>query len=142
MIRNLLLASLLILPVLGCRHVSDASDTLYHETKASTLLKRYEWFKDASAQLDKKQADIRLFEDWVAETKKDYGESKNWPKDVREMHNQRRLEMLGVKSSYNSLAAEYNAAMAKDNHRWTNAGDLPRGADRPLPREYKPYETK
>jgi two-component SAPR family response regulator len=111
--------------------------------KASTLLKKYEWFKDAAAQLDKKQADIAMYESMVEETKKDYGpDQSKWPRDVRETQSQRKTEMLGVKSSYNSLAAEYNAAMAKINYEFCNVGDLPRGATKPLPRAFKPYETK
>jgi len=32
--------------------------------------------------------------------------------------------------------------MAKFNWAFANVGELPKGADRPLPREFKPYETK
>lgn len=136
----ILLINFILIP--GCRYVSDASDTAFDNLKASTLLKRYEWFKDAAAQLDKKQADIQIFENWFTVMLKDYGEPREWPKDVREIYNQRQTEMIGIKSSYNSLAAEYNSAMAKINYRFCEVGDLPPGATKPLPRSFKPYETK
>jgi hypothetical protein len=46
---------------------------------------------------------------------------------------------MGIKASYRTLAAEYNAAMAKFNYRFANAGDLPEGATEPLPREFATY---
>lgn len=48
-------------------------------------------------------------------------------------------EVAGVKASYNSLAAEYNAQMAKINWRFCNRGQLFKGADEPLPREFALY---
>jgi hypothetical protein len=73
-------------------------------------VRKYEWFKDAQAQLAKKQADIALYETQLAEMKTDYGaDMKAWPKDVREEYNQRRAEYTGVVAAYNTLAAEYNA---------------------------------
>jgi hypothetical protein len=64
---------------------------------------------------------------------------KDWPRDDREQHGQMHAELVGIKASFNDLAATYNAQMAKFNWRFCNAGDLPRGADKPLPREFKPY---
>ena len=34
---------------------NDAKDTVYNEFKVSTLLKKYEYFKDLSAAIDKKK---------------------------------------------------------------------------------------
>jgi len=64
---------------------------------------------------------------------------KEWAREDREQFNVWSSEVAGVKASYNSLAAEYNAQMAKMNWRFTNVGMLPQGATQPLPREYKPY---
>jgi hypothetical protein len=44
-----------------------------------------------------------------------------------------------MKYSFNQLAADYNAQMAKINYAFCNVGQLPQGATTPLPREYKPY---
>jgi hypothetical protein len=48
-------------------------------------------------------------------------------------------ELAGIKASYNGLAAEYNAQMAKINWAFCNVGTLPMGADTALPEEYWPY---
>lgn len=105
------------------------------------LLKKYEWFKDASSQLDKKQADIMVYDGRMNQMDETYKglERHKWPREDREQHNLWSSEVAGVKASYNSLAADYNAQMAKFNWHFTNVGDLPPGADKPLPREYKPY---
>jgi hypothetical protein len=68
------------------------------------------------------------------------GESrKDWAREDREQLNVWMQEVAGVKASFNQLAAEYNANMAKFNYRFTNAGDLPRGATEVLPREFRTY---
>lgn len=107
-------------------------------------LAKYEWFKDASAQLDKKQADIAVYERRLKamdETYKDLARQK-WPREDREQYNTWSSEVAGVKASYNMLAAEYNSQMAKFNWQFANKGELPKGADEPLPREFKPYTTQ
>jgi len=108
------------------------------------MLEKYEWFKSAAAQAEKKQADISVYDGRLSsmnETYKDLPRHK-WPREDREQYNVWSSEVAGVKSSYNGLAAEYNAQMAKFNWRFANAGELPQGAAQPLPREFKPYETK
>jgi len=62
--------------------------------------------------------------------------------DVREQVGLWQSEVAGITASYNALAADYNAQMSKINYRFCNVGDLPRGATDPLPREFKPYQTK
>lgn len=106
------------------------------------LLKKYEWFKDAAAALDKKQADIRVYDKRLAALADDYRgvPRSKWPRDDREQSAIWQSELAGVKASYNSLAADYNAQMAKFNWAFTNVGQLPPGATAPLPREFKPYE--
>lgn len=49
---------------------------------------------------------------------------------------------LGLKASYNSLSADYNARMAEVNWAFTNVGKLPHGESQTLPREYRDYITK
>lgn len=108
------------------------------------LLQKYEWFKDASAQLDKLNADIRVYEQRRKALADTYdGTSRAaWPRDDRQEWNLIASEVAGVKASYNGLAADYNAQMAKFNYAFTNAGQLPQGADRVLPREYRTYEVQ
>lgn len=128
---------------LASRMVDDGIETAYEEFKPSELLRKYEWFKNASAQLDKKKADIAVAGQRMKTMQEDYVGTprKDWPRSDREQYNLWSSEVAGIKMSYNTLAAEYNSQMAKFNWRFTNAGDLPKGATEPLPREYKPYET-
>ena len=120
---------------------NNAAQVVKKEFYPDALLRKYEWFKDASAMLDKKQADFKVYQvrlDTLAEAYK--GLKRNeWPRDDREQHAIWSSEVAGIKASYNSLAAEYNAEMVKFNWRFTNIGDMPPGASTPLPREYKPY---
>jgi hypothetical protein len=112
---------------------NDAKDTVYNEFKVSTLLKKYEYFKDLSAAIDKKRADIELYQIEVSSYTKE---------DDRFYVEQRKSELIGIIAMHNQLCAEYNSAMSKFNYRFTNIGDLPEGATEPLPREYKPYINK
>lgn len=120
---------------------SDAGETVKKEYSASAVLKKYEWFKDASAQLDKKMSDIKVYEQRMLNLEEDYKgvTRRDWAREDREQYNVWSSEIAGVKASYNQLAAEYNAAMAKFNYSFANRGELPAGATDPLPREYKPY---
>lgn len=131
-----------------CSSANDIAHKAIDVTAAQfdpeTMLKRYEWFKDASASLDAKQADIQVYQNRFDTLKSDYGTSprSQWSREDREQYNIWLSEVSGVQASYNMLAAEYNASMAKINYAFTNIGQLPRGADKPLPREYKPYVIK
>lgn len=108
------------------------------------LLRKYEWFKDAAAQLDSLNANVRVYEQRRKALTDTYKETPRaqWPRDDRQEWNLIESEVAGVKASYNTLAADYNAQMAKFNYRFANAGQLPAGADRVLPREYRAYEVQ
>jgi hypothetical protein len=134
------------LSTVGCftRLVSETTSVAFDEFGPKAALEKYEWLKDASAQLDKKKADIAVYKSRFAALEASYkGEPRSkWAKDDREQHSIWASEVSGVIASYNGLAAEYNAQMAKFNWRFANVGDLPKGADVPLPREFKPYATE
>lgn len=121
---------------------SDAGKVAQEQFSASALLKKYEWFKDASAQLDAKVANIDAAQARLTALEGQYaGVPRNqWLRADAEQYNIWQTEVAGLKANYNNLAAEYNAAMAKFNYRFTNAGDLPQGATKVLPRDYKPYQ--
>jgi hypothetical protein len=106
------------------------------------LLKKYEWFKDVLAQCDKKMADIQVYKNRLASMEKSYEgvPRKDWDRTDKEQFNLWEQEVAGVVASYNSLAADYNAAMAKINYSFTNIGQLPKGASDPLPREVREYQ--
>jgi hypothetical protein len=121
--------------------LSEAASVAREEYGPRAMLEKYEWFKDAAAQLDKKRADTQIYEARLIALEQSYeGESRrDWARSDLEQFNLWQSEVAGVKASYNSLAAEYNSQMAKFNYRFANAGDLPRGASEPLPREFKAY---
>ncbi len=139
-----LLAFALLAPTVACRWFGEAEEVAYDEFGPKAMLKKYSWFKDASAELDKKLADIKVYEGRMVamnETYKNLPRQK-WPREDREQYNIWSSELAGVKASYNSLAPEYNAQMVKFNWKFANKGELPQGATEPLPREYKPYTTQ
>lgn len=128
---------------LASKMVNDGLQTTYQEFKPSELLRKYEWFKDASSQLDAKLANLGAYEGRFQSIRFSYGSDSShrakWSRDDREQWDIWQSEMSGVKASYNDLAAEYNSQMSKFNYRFCNVGGLPQGATVILPREYKPY---
>lgn len=125
------------------RYAGEAAEVAYEETSPRALLKKYEWFKDAAADLDAKHATIKVYDQRSKDLEADYEETprKDWPRDDRQQMSQWNTEKAGVVASYNSLASEYNSQMAKINYAFTNVGELPKGAEKPLPREYREYKT-
>ena len=128
--KKLLFLIAISLAMIQCK---DVKETAYNEFKVSTLLKKYEYFKDLSAAIDKKRADIEVYQAEIQSFT---------DKDDRFYVEQRKSELLGIIAMHNQLCSEYNSAMSKFNYRFTNIGDLPEGAVEPLPREYKPYINK
>lgn len=123
---------------------TNGAQVIQKEFYPDALLKKYEWFKDTSAALDKKQADMKVYDTRIKSLTDAYeGVARSkWPRDDREQMSIWQSEAAGIRASYNQLAAEYNAQMVKFNWRFTNTGDLPPGAVTPLPREFKTYETQ
>lgn len=123
--------------------VNNGLKTVYEQFKPEELLRKYEWFKDASSQCESKLATLKVYESRFLNLRQSYGADstrrKNWSRPDVEQWNVWQSEYLGIKASYNDLASQYNAAMSKFNYRFCNKGDLPAGATEPLPREYKPY---
>lgn len=119
---------------------TNAAAVVRKEFYPDALLRKYEWFKDASAALDKKAADLSVYDRRLADLDAAYvGVARSqWPRDDREQRAIWASEAAGISASYNQLAAEYNAEMAKFNWRFTNVGDVPQGG-KPLPREYRAY---
>ncbi len=144
-------AALLVLGVAGnvLGWFGETSQVVREQVGPRALLQKYEWFKNASAALDAKVADISIYETRLKSLADQYKNAdgtaiprNKWARADVESYNQQSAEVAGVKASYNSLAAEYNAQMSKINYAFTNVGQLPAGAEKPLPREYKPYITQ
>jgi len=125
-----------------CGAVNNASQVAKKEFYPDALLKKYEWFKNACAELDKKQADISIYTNKIKSMRDDYAGQKrsSWDRTDKETFNIWEQELAGIRASYNGLAAEYNSQMAKINWAFCNVGKLPPGSTTPLPREYKTYE--
>lgn len=121
--------------------IGETAQVAREEFGPRAALEKYERFKDMSAQLDAKVANIQVYESRVTALQESYQgvPRTQWAREDRENFNLWLQEVAGIKASYNLLAAEYNADMAKFNYRFANQGELPEGATKPLPREYKPY---
>lgn len=134
----------------GCsvatRMVNNGLETTYQQFKPEELLRKYEWFKDASAQLDNKVATLSDYEGRFHNLKQSYGSDsgsrRQWSRSDIEQWNIWQSEYTGLQASYNDLSAQYNSTMAKFNYRFCNVGMLPQGQTEPLPREFKPYITR
>lgn len=128
----------------ACGWFGEAAVVAREEFGPRALLEKYGWFKDAAATLDKKRADLGIYDRRFSEMAADYGGKprSEWAREDREAANVLRAEADGVRLSYNRLAAEYNAAHAKFHWRFADVGMLPQGATVPIPREFAPYETK
>lgn len=125
-----------------CTFAGDVISTAATDMSPDNLLKRYEWFKESAAQLSKKKQDVEIAKADLASLADSYGDNAlEWPADVRQERSQMRAELRGIIGSYNRLAGEYNAAMAKINYKFTNVGSLPAGAEEVLNREVAPLET-
>lgn len=119
----------------------NAGSLLKKELGPAALLRKYEWFKDASAALDAKLADIKVYGKRFDRLKAEYTGKKRseWSREDREQANLWESELAGIKAAYNRLAAEFNAQHAKINWAFMDQGNVPAGG-KPLPREYRAYE--
>lgn len=116
----------------SCNMTNDAAKTIEDQYKASALLKKYEYFKDLSGGIDKKDADIQMYQNEISTMKVVDKEDKFYVQ-------QRKSELMGIISVRNQMCADYNIAMSKFNYSFCNKGTLPQTNLEPLPREYKPY---
>lgn len=143
MVLGVIILSLSLLGVFstGIGVVNETVQVVREEFGPRGALGKYEWFKAASASLDKKTADIKVYQVRTQGLTNAYDGSPRikWAREDREQLSVWQSEVAGIKASYNQLAAEYNSEMSKFNWRFANRGMLPQGATEPLPREYKPY---
>lgn len=133
----LAIAIIMALSIGGCvlGWFGSAVNVVQQQLDPAELQRKYELFKDEAAQLDKKMADLHIYE---RRTKAAHCDTVT-DRVGREQCMVWLQEQSGIAASYNSLAADYNAQMSKWNYRFCNVGTLPQGATQPLPREFKPY---
>jgi hypothetical protein len=120
---------------------TQGAQVVQEQFGATASLKKYEMFKDWSAQLDAKAATLKSYENRLNELERSYDSRRRaeWTREDREQYNLWQQYIAGIRASYNTLAADYNAAMAKLNYAYANVGQLPQGASGPLQREYRIY---
>ena len=129
-----------LLPLSSCRYKEDLQDTAFNEFKASELLKKYEWFKNAHAKLTSLQAQIEGKRAQVGAMELAYAgvPKKDWSRFDSQNQAITQQELFGLTAAFNNLAAEYNAEMAKFHVAFTNSGEIPKGST--LPREVIQYK--
>lgn len=110
----------------GFELIGRTAEVAHQEFGAKASLAKYEWFKDAAAQLQKKQADIRVYEGRLHTLTAAYGDEPHsqWDRTDKEAYGLAVTEIAGIKASYNALAAEYNSQSSKFNWKFAQ-GDLP-----------------
>lgn len=119
----------------GLGWFSEAGEVAQKEFGAKAALKKYEWFKDASAKLEQRKSDIAIYEKKVQNLNEQYKNTarKDWDRTDKETYNQWETELAGIKLSYNNLASEYNSQSSKFN--WSPfKGEIPES--------YQQYENK
>jgi hypothetical protein len=125
-------AIVIIITISIVRSCADTANVVHNEFGTSALLKKYEYFKNLSAAIDSKRADLAAYKSSL----QDY---KTKDKDDKFYYEQSKAEAMGILMIYNQLVSEYNAGMSKFNYSFCNVGTLPASNLDPLPREYKPY---
>ena len=120
---------------------AKTASVISKEIAPDVLLKKYSWFKDCMASLDSMQSNIGVMKARVDNLESAYEGvvRREWPRTDLETWSQINAELVGLKAAFNKLASKYNASMAKINFAFCNVGDLPKGADQVLPREFRTY---
>ena len=86
------------------------------EFGAEAALKKYEWFKDASNEIERKLKDISVYENKIEKLC-----SNDKSNNCMIMQEQ----LFGLISNYNGLVADYNSASSKFNWNLFNTENIP-----------------
>jgi len=124
-----------------CRNMEKVASNQF---SPQSLLEKYEWFKNVSDSLEKKHAEISVFEMRIENLKNEYDNERgiSWSREDCETYNLIISELVGIKAIYNQLTSEYNLQMVKFNYKFINVEELPQGTQKVLPREYESYTTR
>jgi hypothetical protein len=90
---------------------TEGAQVVQEQFGATASLKKYEMFKEWSAQLDAKAATLKSYENRLKELENSYAGRRRaeWTREDREQYNLWQQYIAGIQASYNTLAAEYNA---------------------------------
>lgn len=121
--------------VLSHHTVSAVDETLSvarEEYGARASLKKYVWMKAAYSQLMRKRADISIKEGQIKEIEDRYkGQLRSdWSTDDTRQQLILSQELGGLKSSYNDLAAQYDAASDSINWAFIPHREIPQKYER------------
>lgn len=110
---------------------AEASQVVSDEFGAKASLKKYEWFVNAAETIDEKNRTIEVYETNVTNFEEDFkGIPRNeWDNLDKQQYNQWRMEITGLKASYNMVVKEYNSQSAKFNWNLYNTSELPKSYD-------------
>jgi hypothetical protein len=80
-------------------------------------LVKYEWFKDASFQLDAKIQNLKTYKQRIDNMEESYSliSRNKWNRTDSDTYNQWITEYSGISANYNNLVAEYNSNSNKFN---------------------------
>ncbi len=136
--------------VLAVGYGLEAAKVTWKVTREErAMLKKYKWFENTAAELEAKRASIVAYDEDMRAKEKFYGAQNpdylKWEdkKDHLAWYHSRRNRLLQDRrwmvAGYRWLATKYNDEMAKSKWRFANVGGLPKGVDKPLPREFNLY---
>lgn len=119
---TLFIAGFVVLLIVVGVVVMDVGSTAYDEVGPRATMRKYEWFKDAYAQTQAKEQDIRNYTSRIQRLR---AIEKPSVLQQQELF-QTETELQGMIMSYNSLAQEYNASSSKFNWEFAKSDELPR----------------
>lgn len=105
--------------------LGDAGSVAYEEVGPKAALQKYEWFKNAHAQLSAKRQNIQNYQQRVNRLKD--GAQSN-ALQQQELF-QSESELQGLIMAYNNLAEEYNSASSKFNWNFAKSDELPQNIE-------------
>ena len=100
----------------GYSMLSSTAKVANKEFGAEAALKKYEWFKDASNEIERKLKDIQVYENKIEKLC-----SNDKSNNCMIMQEQ----LFGLTSNYNGLVADYNSASSKFNWNLFNTENIP-----------------
>ena len=113
----------------GLGFFSNAATVAQQEFSPQAMLRKYEWFKDSAASLQRQSANMDAYELRIKQFKEDYGDVPKiqWSRDDRQAYNQLYAEYQGMLQMYNNTVSEYNSQSSKFNWRQFDQteGDVP-----------------
>lgn len=120
----------------------EAAQVLREEVGPRAINQKYEWFKNAAAQIRAKSANIEALKKRNAAFGESAGPRETWHRVDRETFAQYQTELTGAIGVYNTQVGEYNAQMSMWHTRFTNFGAMPAGWEDITPKGFPEYRSE